>query len=96
MHAISWPTGFGFNPGTALLLTDNPYQSEIGALCACNTFLASAGGCVAAMLSKLYQGYRETGDWSFDLIVSMNGSLGGLVAIVSRGTVETCMVMSNI
>ena len=93
---MSWLTGFGFNPGTALLLVDNPYQSEIGALCACNTFLASAGGCVAAMLSKLYQGYRETGDCHFDLVVSMNGSLAGLVAIVSGGTVEICMMLSNI
>jgi ammonia channel protein AmtB len=75
--------GFGFNPGTALLLVDNPYQAKIGALCAVNTFLASAGGCVAALMLKLAQKYRETAEWSFDLLAAMNVSLAGLVAIVS-------------
>ena len=64
-----------------MLLTDNPHQSEIGALCACNTFLASAGGCVSALIGKMILRHRETGDYSFDLVAAMNGTLAGLVSV---------------
>jgi len=45
---ILWFGWFGFNPGAALLLTDNPDQAQIGALCAVNTFLSSSAGCISA------------------------------------------------
>ena len=78
---ILWFGWFGFNPGTALLLTDNPHQAEIGALCAVNTFLASSGGCVSALMIKCYFHYREHGEVAFDLLSAMNGALTGLVSV---------------
>ena len=60
---------------------DNPYSAEIGALCAVNTFLASSGGCISALAIKMLQQYRINGEFSFDLIAAMNGSLSGLVAV---------------
>lgn len=76
--------GFGFNPGTALLLVDNPYQGEIGALCAVNTFLSSSAGCISALFIKMLIKYRAMGEFSFDLLAAMNGSLSGLVAVRRR------------
>ena len=70
-------------PGTALLLVDNPYQAQIGALCAVNTFLASSAGCISALFIKMALQYRSFGEMSFDLIAAMNGSLSGLVAITA-------------
>ena len=82
-------TGFGFNPGSALLLTGNPYQAEIGALCAVNTFLSSAGGGVSALFVKMFLKERETGEKYFCLASAMNGALSGLVAITAGcGTLE--------
>lgn len=78
---ILWFGWFGFNPGTALLLTNNPHQADIAALCAVNTFISSAGGCISALLLKMFLGYRETGMLSFDLVAAMNGTLTGLVSI---------------
>lgn len=78
---ILWFGWFGFNPGTALLLGDNVYQAEIGALCAVNTFLASAGGCVSALILKMLIRHRATGEFSFDLVSAMNGTLTGLVSV---------------
>lgn len=60
---------------------DNPHQGDIAALCAVNTFLSSAAGCVAALLLKLLLKHRETGEFSFDLVAAMNGTLTGLVAV---------------
>jgi ammonium transporter, Amt family len=78
---VLWFGWFGFNPGSALLLTGNPYQAEIGALCAVNTFLASSGGAIAALMFKMILVYRETGEVTFDIIAAMNGLLCGLVSV---------------
>ena len=75
------------------MLTDNPYQAEIGALCAVNTFLASSGGCIAALLIKMLMKHRETGEYSFDLVAAMNGSLTGLVSVRATDE-ETLMICS--
>ena len=78
---ILWFGWFGFNPGGALLLKDNIHQGEIAALCAVNTFLSSAGGCISSMLLKMYLTHRKTGEFSFDLVAAMNGTLTGLVSV---------------
>ena len=81
---ILWFGWFGFNPETALLLTDNEHQAEIGALCAVNTFMASAGGCITALLTRMALNRRATGEISFDLTSAMNGTLTGLVSVSSQ------------
>ena len=79
---ILWFGWFGFNPGSALLLgNDNIYKSDVAALCAVNTFLSSAGGCISALIFKLISVKAKKGDTAFDLIASMNGALSGLVAV---------------
>ncbi|CAB9523365.1 Ammonium transporter 1 member [Seminavis robusta] len=80
---ILWFGWFGFNPGSALLLEGNPYQAQIGALCAVNTFLASAGGGVTALFVKMFWKQRSSGEYSFDLVAAMNGTLSGLVGITA-------------
>lgn len=81
---ILWFGWFGFNSGSALLLgNDNPYLSEIAALCAVNTFLASAGGCISALVHKIFQSKSKTGEASYDLVAAMNGTLSGLVAVTA-------------
>ena len=64
-----------------MLLTDNPYQADIGARCAVNTFLASSAGCVSALVVKCLQHYRTHGTLAFDLVAAMNGTLTGLVSV---------------
>jgi ammonia channel protein AmtB len=65
-------------------MTGNPHQAEIGALCAVDTFLASAGGGVTALFVRMYMKERETGEKSFDLVSAMNGTLSGLVSVSRR------------
>lgn len=72
-----------------MLLGDTPYQAEIGSLSVVNTFLGSAAGCIAALVTKAMLVYRQTGDVSLDLVASMNGSLSGLVSVTAGcGTFE--------
>lgn len=80
---ILWFGWFGFNPGAALLLGDNLHMGEIAAVCAVNTFLASSAGCIAALLLKMLVRHRQTGEYSFDLLAAMNGTLTGLVSITA-------------
>lgn len=78
---ILWFGWFGFNAGSALLLTDNLEKAYIGAKCAVNTFLSSSAGCILAMLYKMIKNKREEGTIIFDLHAAMNGTLTGLVAV---------------
>ena len=63
------------------MLTDNPHQADVAALCAVNTFLSSAGGCISALVVKMFLRHREVGEFSFDLVAAMNGTLTGLVSV---------------
>jgi ammonia channel protein AmtB len=82
--------GYGFNPGSALLLTAAESTGKVAALAAVNTSLAAASGAVGALFANLYIEERRTGEYSFDLTVAMNGTLAGLVAVTAPcGTIET-------
>lgn len=81
---ILWFGWFGFNSGSALLLTGNPYQGHLASVCAVNTFLASAGGCISALLLRLVGSLRTENHAVFDLTAAMNGTLTGLVAVSER------------
>ena len=67
--AFGW---FGFNPGSTLAATDN----RIVAI-AVNTMLASAAGCIAAIL------YMWAVNGKPDPTMGCNGLLAGLVAITA-------------
>lgn len=81
-------TGYGFNPGSAILLTTE-YRGRVAALAATNTSLAAAAGASTALFVNLYLQERRTGEYAFDLTKTMNGCLSGLVAVTAGcGTVE--------
>lgn len=81
--------GYGFNAGSALLLTAAESTGKVAALVAVNTSLAAGAGAISALATNLYLLERKTGEFSFDLSVAMNGALAGLVAITAPcGTVE--------
>jgi Amt family ammonium transporter len=82
--------GYGFNPGSALLLTEAESTGKVAALAAVNTSLAGASGAIGALMTNLYIEERKTGELAFDLTAAMNGTLAGLVAITACcGTIET-------
>lgn len=85
-HLIrSW---YGFNPGSALLLT-TPNTGSVAALAASNTSLAAAAGAISGLFVNLFLHERRTGEYKFDLVCSMNGALSGLIAITAGcATVE--------
>lgn len=86
---ILWFGWFGFNAGSSLLMKDNIYSSEIGTVCAVNTFLSSSASCITALLTRMILTRMKEGHVVFDLHAAMNGTLTGLVAIASAcGTVE--------
>lgn len=82
-------TGYGFNPGSAILLTNSSNRGSVASLAATNTSLAAAAGATTALFVNLYVQERRTGEYMFDLTKTMNGCLSGLVAITAGcGTVE--------
>ena len=68
---ILWFGWYGFNPGSTLSALD---AAGIGRV-ATNTTLAAAAGALVAM----FWAYRRLGKW--DIGITVNGFLGGLVAI---------------
>jgi Amt family ammonium transporter len=70
---ILWFGWYGFNPGSTLAATD---FVGIGRVAANTTLAAAAGGLIAVFLV-----YPRTKKW--DLGISVNGFLGGLVAITA-------------
>ena len=74
--------GYGFNAGSALTLT-NDHVGSIAANAASATALSGAAGGVTALFTNLYVEERRTGEPHFSLVMAMNGSLAGLVAITA-------------
>jgi len=71
---ILWFGWYGFNPGSTLSAVD---MQGIGRVAA-NTTIAACGGGMSAMFAALWIGPTKG---KFDLGFSLNGFLGGLVAI---------------
>lgn len=66
-----------------------PEVGQAAAIAAVNTSLAAASGGISALLTNLFIEERRTGEAHFSLLMAMNGSLSGLVAITSGcGLVE--------
>jgi Amt family ammonium transporter len=82
-------TGYGFNPGSALLLTEAESKGTVAALAAVNTTLSAASSAISALFTQYYLMKRQTGECSLNLSAAMNGCLAGLVAVTaSCGTIE--------
>ena len=79
---ILWLGWFGFNGGSELIVS-NVAEANAVALIFVNTNTAAAGGVVAALLfSKILFG-------KFDLSMSLNGAIGGLVSITAEPLAPT-------
>ena len=74
---ILWLGWFGFNGGSELIVS-NVTEANAVALIFVNTNAAAAGGVIGALLfSKILFG-------KFDLSMSLNGAIGGLVSITAE------------
>lgn len=80
---VLWFGWFGFNPGSALLLVGNDHVGLIAAHAAVSTALSGAAGGISALFTNLIIEERRTGEPAFSLVMAMNGSLAGLVAVTS-------------
>lgn len=78
---ILWFGWFGFNPGSALMISGD--ASGIAAHCAVTTTLSAAGGTISALLGAMGIEYYKNKHVIWDLIIASNGTLGGLVGITS-------------
>jgi ammonium transporter, Amt family len=69
---ILWFCWYGFNAGSALLLSV-PDTSAVGARAALTTTLAAASGTVSALLTNAWRQERRTGEFTLDISMAMNG-----------------------
>jgi len=79
---VLWFGWFGFNAGSALLL-NNDHVGEVAANAAVATALSGASGGITALFTNLFIEERRTGEPHFSLVMAMNGSLSGLVAVTA-------------
>ncbi len=70
---ILWLGWYGFNPGSALSMSNNGF---VGLIAANTTLAACAGAFIAVVFA-----YSRSGKW--DLPAALNGSLAGLVGITA-------------
>lgn len=86
---ILWLGWFGFNGGSELKISDIGEANAV-ALVFVNTNMAAAGGVIAAMLTaKILFG-------KFDLTMTLNGALAGLVAITAEPLTPTPLMATII
>jgi Amt family ammonium transporter len=79
---ILWFGWYGFNAGSALI-TGSLNRAQLLSLCAVNTTLCGGMAGLTALFVNLWWLERRSGEPIFDLVVAMNGTLGGLVASTS-------------
>ena len=79
---ILWFGWYGFNAGSALITT-SAQRDQLLSLCAVNTTLSGGMAGLVSLFANYFILERQTGEPIFDLVVAMNGSLGGLVAITA-------------
>jgi len=79
---LLWFGWYGFNCGSALIV-DNEKSAGVISLIAVNTTLGGASGCVSALFLSVFLTERRTGEYVFDVIYAMNGTLTGLVSITA-------------
>jgi len=79
---ILWVGWYGFNPGSALMISTED-AAQTAALCLVTTTLGAASGCAVTMFTDSILETMKTGETSYDLTMAMNGTLAGLVAITA-------------
>lgn len=70
---VLWFGWYGFNPGSALLLTNVPNKGSVGALAAVTTTIAAAAGTISALLTNGIIRERREGEFTLDIVMAMNG-----------------------
>lgn len=81
--------GYGFNPGSVLVIASES-AGTVAALVVINTTLGACAGAVSAMFVSSWFDWREHGEVSYDVAATMNGCLTGLVSITAGcATVDT-------
>jgi ammonium transporter, Amt family len=73
---------FGFNPGSALLLSVEN-KGSIAASAAIATTLSAAAGTVSCLATNAIIERVRNGDYTMDIVMAMNGCLSGLVAVTA-------------
>jgi ammonia channel protein AmtB len=64
----------GFNPGSALLLSNNTVErGSIAGHAAVTTVLSAAAAMVNALSFHALQTYRKNGEFDLNVVVAMNG-----------------------
>jgi len=72
-----------------LLLAHTSDTGFVASRAAVNTSLSAAAGAVSALMTNMFMEERSTGEYSFNIIMAMNGALAGLVSITAAcGTVQ--------
>jgi len=83
-----WFGWYGFNPGSTLSIASTD-MAQVAALCAVNTTISAAAGCVTCLFTDSIMGRMVTGETEYDLTMAMNGCLAGLVGITAGCSVVT-------
>lgn len=84
---LLWFGWYGFNPGSALMILGGA-SAIVARVCATTTLSAAAGGLSTLFTQMLIQ-YKKDGKVVWDLLVTANGVLAGLVGITAGcATVE--------
>jgi len=77
-----WFGWYGFNPGSSLFIASEG-SAQVATLCAVTTTLAAAAGSVSALMTDMFINRFRTGETVYDITMTMNGALSGLVGITA-------------
>jgi Amt family ammonium transporter len=88
-HVFCFTHRYGFNSGSALIAGRDAFGDTLAVKAAANTPLAAGAAGVSSLFVDSLVKYYRTGETHYDLIVTMNGALSGLVSITAAcGVVE--------
>jgi Amt family ammonium transporter len=85
---LLWFGWYGFNPGSALAIS-NSNSAAVAGLCAVTSTIGAAAGGVTAMFLDTFIEHMNSGEASYDITMATNGLLAGLVAITAGCSVIT-------
>jgi ammonium transporter, Amt family len=89
---LLWFGWYGFDAGSALITTSKE-QAQLLSLCALNTTLSGGMAGLVSLFLNYFILERRTGEPIFDVVLAMNGTLAGLVAITAGCGVGTSSIL---